>query len=67
MFTGNIQAEDVRLNKMPISEIHPAVNRYFLVRVSKRINAEFDSEAMHPSFFTADYERQVSIYIYHME
>ena len=39
MFTGDIQADDVKLNTLPISELHPAVNRYaYVVNVVNVVN-----------------------------
>jgi len=60
MFNGQVDNKEIELRQMPVSELHPAVQRYFLIRHSKRANAQFDSEAQHPAFFMSDYERQPS-------
>ena len=60
MFTENIDVGDVELKEMSPKELHPATFRYFLIRLSKATNAEFDSNLQHPAFFTSDYEREPS-------
>ena len=60
MFTGDVEPDSIELKKIGPKEMHPAVQRYFLIRRSKRVNADFDSELIHPVFFTADYEREPS-------
>ena len=60
MFTDQADNDDIELENLPSSKMHPAVQRYFLIRESKRVNAEFDSYIKHPAFFTADYEREPS-------
>lgn len=60
MFTEQADNDDIELENLPSSKMHPAVQRYFLIRESKRVNAEFDSYIKHPAFFTSDYEREPS-------
>ena len=47
MFTENIDVGDVELKEMSPKELHPATFRYFLIRLSKATNAEFDSNLQH--------------------
>lgn len=60
MFTDNVNNDDIELENLSSSQMHPAVQRYFLIRQPKGVNSEFDSYNLHPSFFTADYEREPS-------
>eukprot|EP00605_Chrysophyceae_sp_TOSAG23-4_P000956 GSChrysophyteH1.ASY1.ANO1.1056.1 assembled CDS len=60
MFTGEAEGQEIELKNVPPREMHPATQRYFLIRHSKLKGAAFDSETKHPAFFTADYERQPS-------
>ena len=57
MFAGDTNVSDVELKDMTSKELHPAVFRYFLIRLPKAVNAEFNSNLQHPAFFTSDYER----------
>ncbi|KAJ1436856.1 hypothetical protein B484DRAFT_416735, partial [Ochromonadaceae sp. CCMP2298] len=50
--------DNIQLDDLHPMFMHPAAQKYFFIRESKKKSAQFDQELKHPAFFTADYERQ---------
>lgn len=59
LLSPDATAEDMELDNLPSSVLHPACIRYFMIKSSKKA-PDFDPTKRHPAFFTAQYERRSS-------
>ena len=54
-FSGILNQDDIEMDILPPSLMHPAAQNYFFRRVNDL--ERFDPKLTHPAFFNSDYER----------